>query len=46
MCVALMSELKCLLSWIEGPGPGPTAGEWVLHECVQMDMLADCEFLL
>lgn len=46
MCVALMSELKCLLSWREGPGPGPTAGESVLHECVQMYMLAGCEFLV
>lgn len=46
MCVALMSELKCLLSWREGPGPRPTAGESVLHERVQMYMLAGSEFLV
>lgn len=45
MCVALMSELKCLLSWREGPGPAPAAGEPVRHECVQMCVLAGCEFL-
>lgn len=46
MCLVLMSEHKCLLSWREGPGPAPTAGESVLRECVQMYMLAGCEFLV
>lgn len=46
VCVALMSELKCLLSCREGLGPRPTAGESVQHERVQMYVLAGCEFLV